>query len=122
MAYRRGLLTPNSLYALCVPIYNLRISDEIGGELQVGDVTFVSAKKIPRVRRRLGIPERIADLRHKRPQLSEPDFFSLAQTYAHLKTRRGELVLRHPQCGPLRRAKPLGPHTMGSSALRYDWH
>src|SRR5688500_14507908 len=85
-----GHVTPKLPYALCVPIYNLRISDELGGELRIGDVTFISATKIPRIRRRLGIPERISDLRRKSARLSTPDFFSQAQTYAHLKTRRGE--------------------------------
>jgi hypothetical protein len=32
-------MNSKSQYSLCVPIYNLRISDEIGGELNVGDVT-----------------------------------------------------------------------------------
>jgi hypothetical protein len=73
-----------------VPIYNLRISDDVGGELRVGDVTFIAAKKIPRIRRRLGIPERISDLRRQSARRSTPDFFSQAETYAHLKTRRGE--------------------------------
>jgi hypothetical protein len=72
-------MTTKSPHALCVPIYNLRISDDLGGELRVGDVTFIAAKKIPRIRRRLGIAE-----------VSRSDFFSQAETYAHLKTRRGE--------------------------------
>lgn len=83
-------MTPKSPHSLYVPIYNLRISDEIGGELRVGDVTFVAAKKLPRIRRRLGIPERISDLRRKSAQQNTPDFFSQAEAYAYLKTRRGE--------------------------------
>lgn len=74
-----GHMTTKSPHALCVPIYNLRISNDLGGELRVGDVTFIAARKIPRIRRRLGIPE-----------VSGSDFFSQAETYAHLKTRRGE--------------------------------
>ena len=84
-----GRVTPKSPHALCVPLYNLRISDDLGGELRVGDVTFIAAKKIPRIRRRLGIPERISDLRRRGARSSTPDFFSQAETYAHLKTRRG---------------------------------
>jgi hypothetical protein len=83
-------VTPKSPHSLCVPMYNLRISDDLGGELRVWDVTFISAKKIPRVRRRLGIPERVSDLRRKGARLSAPDFFSQAETYAHLKTKKGE--------------------------------
>jgi hypothetical protein len=90
-------MTLKSQHSLCVPIYNLRISDEIGGELKVGDVTFISAKKIPRIRRRLGFPERISDL----PAV---DFFSLADTYAHLKTKRGEKDLLNPELHRIRQA------------------
>jgi chromosome partitioning protein len=86
-----GRVTPKSPHALCVPMYNLRISDDLGGEIRVGDVTFIAARKIPRIRRRLGIPERISELRRQGVRLSAPDFFSQAETYAHLKTRRGEM-------------------------------
>jgi hypothetical protein len=62
-----------------------------------GDVTFISAKKIPRIRRRLGFPERISDLR-------AVDFFSLADTYAHLKSKRGERDLLNRELHRIRQA------------------
>lgn len=49
------------MWSLFVPIYNLTIADDIGGEYKIDRVTFVSSSKIPRIRKRLGLPELVSE-------------------------------------------------------------
>lgn len=73
---------------LSIPIYNLIIEKEIGGEIRIGDVIFVASYKIPRIRKRLGINETITSINKKikythRPL--DPGLFKDAKTYAFLR-------------------------------------
>lgn len=42
-------------YTLIYPVYNLKISRDIGGEIQIERVIFVSREKIPWIRKRIGL-------------------------------------------------------------------
>ncbi len=76
-------------WTLLIPIYNLEISSDIGGELRVDRVLFVSASKIPRIRKRLGLYCTVADYKHRmRLAKSLGDPFRMASTYAVLRTKR----------------------------------
>lgn len=60
-------------WLLSIPIYNLIIEKELGGEIKIGNVIFVANYKINRIRKRLGIKESIKSL------------FGDADTYAFLR-------------------------------------
>ncbi|MCG8606296.1 HEPN domain-containing protein, partial [bacterium] len=80
------MATPN--WTIAVPVYNLKISDEIGGILQIERVKFISANKIPRMRQRLNIPYRISTMNQKLKQKKR--VFSDAETYAFLSTSKSK--------------------------------
>lgn len=83
-------------WTIAVPIFNLEICDDIGGLLQIERVTFVSAKKIPRIRKKLNIPFKISTLNKK--FRSEPPVFNEAKTYAFISTNKqtdDEFYLEH---------------------------
>ena len=98
-------------YSLLVPIYNLQIGSDIGSILRVGDVRFVSADKLPKIRRHLGLPETVSAMRRK-AHWKRPDFSSLAPTYAHLKT------LREPKATPTREFRRVRHRSSKSMRLR----
>jgi len=50
-------------YTLLVPIYNLEISPEIGGEVIIGNVSFISLNKLTNSHRKYGIPQPISHYR-----------------------------------------------------------
>jgi len=82
-------MTMKKNWTLLIPIYNLEISNGIGGELRVDRVLFVSARKIPRIRKRLGLYRTVADYRRQmRLSKSPVDPFRMASTYAVLRTKR----------------------------------
>lgn len=62
------------------PVYNLEISDEIKGEIKIGRVIFVNSRKLPYIRKRLGLPAVISKLGK-----NTANFFSESKTYAILK-------------------------------------
>jgi hypothetical protein len=72
------------MWAILVPIPNLRILPEVGGELTIEEVTFISGSKIPRVRKRLGIFKRISEYRG----LTSMFAIDASATYAHLRTAK----------------------------------
>lgn len=57
------MLDSNGTWVLLAPISGLTITNDVGGEFRVDKVTFVSPTKLPRIRRRFGIPRTIADLK-----------------------------------------------------------
>jgi len=78
-------------WSLFVPIYNLAIADDIGGECKIDRVTFVSSSKIPRIRKRLGIPKPVSEYNRlfcHRKERREP--FGGAPVFAVLRTRRAD--------------------------------
>lgn len=74
--------------SLFVPIHNLVLSDSLNGELSLGRVTFVSSKRIPWIRRRLGLPRPISYYAMAFSQRFNRSLLS-THTYAHLRTRIG---------------------------------
>ena len=56
-------------------------------EVQIGRVTFIAAKKIPRVRQRLGFKHPVSHYK-ERLRNSQHGIFTNADTYAILKTNR----------------------------------
>ncbi|MHA2062399.1 MAG: hypothetical protein ACW963_08940, partial [Candidatus Sifarchaeia archaeon] len=71
---------------ICVPVYGLTISPDLGREIQIENVLFVSSKKIPLIRKRLGLKQRIAEYDKQRPSYYRKELFSEASTYALVKT------------------------------------
>lgn len=74
-------------HALFFPVYGLRITEKIGGEIKVGRVTFVRADKIPRIRKRLGLRNTISYYRSKL-RSSGKHLFNIAPIYAHIHSKR----------------------------------
>lgn len=62
------------------PVFGLSLDDDIGNEFRFRRVLFVSAKKIPRIRKRLGVPERISF--YEKNSYYKKDLFSEVNTYA----------------------------------------
>ena len=78
-------------WTLFVPIYNLNIAREIGGEITIEDVHFISSSKIPYVRRKLKIKNRISTYREYLLNRDiKPLPFEEAKVYACLRTSRVE--------------------------------
>ena len=75
-------------HVLSVPIYNLEISDNIGGEFRLEQVYFISSRKIPRIRKRLGLPHRISY--YNNSFNANKNLFIKADVYAFIKTNRIE--------------------------------
>ena len=69
------------------PLYGLELDANIGGEFSVENVQFVSTEKIYRIRKRLGLAQRVSDYeRGIRSSILQPLFS--AKAYAVVKTRR----------------------------------
>lgn len=83
----------SSTYSIFVPIHNLSISDDIGGELRIEDVLFVSSKKIPRIRKRLGLPSTVSHYSFDRSRGTHY-FFKASDVYAVIKCRGTELAAK----------------------------
>ena len=71
-----------------LPVYNLGFHKCLDGELRIEDVTFVSAKKIPRVWKRLGLAKPVRDYKAGYPARQ---LFHEAPTYAFVISRRTSL-------------------------------
>ena len=67
------------------PVFGLSLDDDIGNELKFKRVLFVSAKKIPRIRKRLGIPEVISY--YEKSCCTRMELFSEVNTYAWVPFR-----------------------------------
>lgn len=52
-------------WLILVPIHNLELTEHINRELLVDRVLFVSGGKIPRIRKRLGLPKPVSDLKKR---------------------------------------------------------
>ena len=51
-----NLLKKNSEWLYITPIYRLEIGNVLHGEILIGRVMFVDIKKLPRIRKRIGLP------------------------------------------------------------------
>ncbi len=67
-------------YGVFFPVFGLSLDDDIGNEFRFRRVLFISAKKIPRIRKRLGLPEVLSF--YRKNCLSWKPILNEAQTYA----------------------------------------
>lgn len=72
-------------HTIAVPVYNLETSSEIGGIFEIERVKFVSAEKIPRIRKSLNIPLTVAELRKRFGRHGQ--VFTKAKTYAFISVK-----------------------------------
>jgi hypothetical protein len=70
---------------LFIPVYNLKIYEEIGSEIQIERVTFISKEKIPRVRKRLGFKKPIHEFNKKWEKTRRGRLFQEADVYAAIR-------------------------------------
>lgn len=80
---------PTQAMSVFIPVHGLEIADDVGGELRIGDVLFIDKKKIPRVRKRLGLPRPLSD--YERQFKKIVPLFDSAATYALVRARRDPL-------------------------------
>ncbi len=66
-------------WLLVAPVSGLKLTKEVGEEISIDKITFVSKKRLPRVRKRLGFPMTIGELRNKE---WSNGFFEASDTYA----------------------------------------
>jgi len=78
-AYKQQMNEPGK-WIFIVPVSGVILTDDVNNEFWIKRVLLVAQKKLPRIRRRLGIPQRISDL--KRSYATR--FFDSAQTFAVL--------------------------------------
>lgn len=69
---------------ICVPVYNLELSSDIGSEIIVDGVTIVSKNKMHNIRRRLGFNQRISEIEKNYSQWLNHSPFD-KETYALIK-------------------------------------
>lgn len=71
-------------WVLLAPVENLTLSSHVDRELRVNRVTFVAAERLPYVRRRLGLPHRVSELRDRSEALDRY-FFDSTSTFAVMR-------------------------------------
>jgi len=82
------LKDPTSDWLFIVPIRGLLLTKEVNNELKVGNVLFVSKERLPRIRKRLGIPlviSKLGKIGIDNPESLERrinDFFKSSKTFA----------------------------------------
>ena len=79
-------------YTLIYPVYNLKISRDIGCEIQIERVIFASREKIPRIRKRIGIKQKISELNKIWKKHKIPKLFEEAPSFAIIKFKSGPTV------------------------------
>lgn len=72
-------------FILLEPIYNLILSEKIGSEFKIGEVVFVSSKKIPRIRKRLGFSKTFREMEDKKSIFFSKSILTKAKTFAVFK-------------------------------------
>lgn len=119
-------LLPDS-WTVLAPITNLELGKAVDFELNINQVTFVAAEKLPRRRRRFGISERLSEIRaHKCPAFGR--FLGLSPTFAVIRFKgrithrdreavsvlRDELaILASSQLGYAKRTQAAAPAIWG---------
>lgn len=78
---------PRSRHSVFAPVYGLWLGPVVNDELQLGRVTFVSAEKIPRIRKRLGLYDTVSNLRKSMRDRSH-GVFNNAPVYATIRNLR----------------------------------
>lgn len=75
-------------WTMPLPVYNLEISKDIGGEFHIDNVTFVRKEKIPRIRRRLGFDFRVSVYNKTFGLKAENKLFQKAPVYAFVSHQK----------------------------------
>lgn len=79
-----NLLKKNSEWLYITPIYRLEIGNVLHGEILIGRVMFVDIKKLPRIRKRIGLPVVVSAIEKR---IKPTNFFEESKTYAILKVK-----------------------------------
>lgn len=79
---------PKESFSCFIPVYGLDIGNNFNGELTIERVTFIRADKIPRIRKKLGLPKPISHYQKRQRPFGGRKILSEAKTYAYLKSRR----------------------------------
>ena len=75
-AHKKRMNKPGK-WIFIVPIDGLVLTEHVGFELCISRVTFVHKSKLPRIRRRLGLPMKVSDL-----GTYQQEFFDASETFA----------------------------------------
>lgn len=89
-------------YILIYPVYNLKISKDIGGEIRIERVLFISKEKIPRVRKRLGFRQKISEMKKPWTGHYTPKIFEEAPSFAIIKFKA---LPKEPEVEPINKIK-----------------
>ncbi len=84
MATSEEITSQRGSWVFIAPIKGLSLAEAVNYEFKIDRVTFVSAAKLPRVRKRLGFPYRISEFR-KRFSSVATHFFDDAKTFATMR-------------------------------------
>lgn len=71
-------------WVLIAPVWGLELTEVVNHEFKVDRVTFVAARKLPRIWKRLGFPVPISQLRAHRGGILDP-FFGNGKTFATMR-------------------------------------
>ncbi|MCK0137379.1 HEPN domain-containing protein [Arenibacter sp. S6351L] len=71
-----------SKWLFVAPISGLELTESTNSEFKIGNVILVTKKKLPKIRKRLGIQYRISELSKFGIKENVTDFFSYSNTYA----------------------------------------
>jgi len=80
----KAIKETSGLWLFITPVKGINISDDMDGEIKVDKITFISAKKIPRVRKRLGFPVKISEI-CSNLRFGFAEFLEESETYAICK-------------------------------------
>jgi len=73
-------------FILFYPVFNLKISKDIGGEIKIERVHFISREKIPRIRKRIGLKQKVSELSNFwEKKFKLPKLFGEAPSFAFIK-------------------------------------
>ncbi|WP_290649979.1 hypothetical protein [Aquisalimonas sp.] len=76
------LKSQKGLWLFVVPVSGIKLLDAIGQEITIDKITFVGRKKLPAVRKRLGFPLKISEIKSR---IKKDDFFDESEVYAVAK-------------------------------------
>lgn len=80
-AHKRDL-NQSGNWSFIVPVTGVKLTNEVDNEFRIKHVLLIDKGKLPHIRRRLGIPQRISELREQRWY---EEFFDGAETFAVIR-------------------------------------
>lgn len=75
----------HSKWIYVVPINNLELTTDINYEFRIDKVTFVDSKRLPYIRKRLGFPQTIGNIKNNKCKFIIDRFFEGVKTFAILR-------------------------------------